>query len=149
QDGLAKTYYNLGSLYKKKDQPDQAVAAYQQAVGVRAKPAHAHPENSYLYDLGASHHVLARYFKTLGHLDKAAKSYLDAAKTFAKLVKKNPGNPEYALRLSGCYRELGSLPHKAGKFDQALSWYNKEVAALEAMPSPRDRGKHHQALGDA
>ncbi|TAH58390.1 MAG: tetratricopeptide repeat protein, partial [Methanosarcina mazei] len=94
-------------------------------------------------NLASSLDELAELFSEIGDFESAEMCYKDELHIYENLLQKepeNPENPEYSLKLSDIYRELGDLFAEEEEIEKARAYYDKEIEIYENLhPAEADK----------
>ncbi len=94
-------------------------------------------------NLAISLDELAELFSDIGDFESAEMCYKDELHIYENLLQKepeNPENPEYSLKLSDIYRELGDLFAEEEEIEKARAYYDKEIEIYENLhPAEADK----------
>ncbi|WP_243466414.1 tetratricopeptide repeat protein [Methanosarcina mazei] len=94
-------------------------------------------------NLAISLDELAELFSEIGDFESAEMCYKDELHIYENLLQKepeNPENPEYSLKLSDIYRELGDLFAEEEEIEKARAYYDKEIEIYENLhPAEADK----------
>ena len=94
-------------------------------------------------NLAGSLDELAELFSEIGDFESAEICYKDEQHIYENLLQKepeNPENPEYSLKLSDIYRELGDLFAEEEEIEKARAYYDKEIEIYENLhPTEADK----------
>lgn len=94
-------------------------------------------------NLASSLDELAELFSEIGDFKSAEICYKDEQHIYENLLQKepeNPENPEYSLKLSDIYRELGDLFAEEEEIEKARAYYDKEIEIYENLhPTEADK----------
>jgi len=94
-------------------------------------------------NLASSLDELAELFSEIGDFESAEICYKDELQIYENLLQKepeNPENPEYSLKLSDIYRELGDLFAEKEEIEKARAYYDKEIEIYENL-RPKEADK--------
>jgi tetratricopeptide (TPR) repeat protein len=131
----AEAYYNLGTLYLRKNDFDQARQYLQQTVKLR--PTHAEAWNNLgmlaaqtgqieeaVRDFQQSLSIKPNYataLLNLGHLYRRAHNFSEAEDLLARAVEAEPDNPEANYNLGMLYAQQNQFPKASEYFERALT----------------------------
>ncbi|WP_410507074.1 tetratricopeptide repeat protein [Methanosarcina hadiensis] len=94
-------------------------------------------------NLSSSLDELAELFSEIGDSESAEMCYKDELHIYENLLQKepeNPENPEYSLKLSDIYRDLGDLFSEEEDIEKARGYYDKEIEIYENLhPAEADK----------
>jgi hypothetical protein len=130
---LARTYTNLGNLFKETGDPNKARKAYEQAQQILEPLAREHPTvTGYAYDLAATYSNLGVLLHDTGD-PEARKAHEQAREIFERLVRENPKVTVYAQGLARTYMNLGVLLRETGDPDEARKAYEQALEIRERL----------------
>ena len=113
---IMDAHISLAGWLVRVKRPDEAIAAYQKALGLKPD------DDITLFNL--AHLLLAR-----GRTGDA----LDALEVFRSALKVNPKNPQAWYNLATLYLDLGRLDEAGSSFTEALAANPKQAAALNGL----------------
>ncbi|UJS19451.1 MAG: tetratricopeptide repeat protein [Candidatus Brocadia sp.] len=132
----AATLNNLGVLQKDKNEFDDALKSYKEALEIRKKLALANPQ-TYLPYVATTLNNLGNLQSDKNEFDDALKSYKEALEIYRKLALANPQTylPDVATTLNN----LGNLQSDKNEFDDALKSYKEalEIRKKLALANPQ------------
>jgi serine/threonine protein kinase/Flp pilus assembly protein TadD len=132
QADLAASLLNLGSLYDATGRPGEAEKAYDEARAIRQRLADLYPNVvMHRHYLAASLNNLANVYSDTGRPEKAAAADQQAHAIRQELVTAHGDVLEFVIELGGSQCNLGNRAKAAGKFAEALEWYDQSVSTLE------------------
>ncbi|HYV38502.1 MAG TPA: tetratricopeptide repeat protein, partial [Gemmataceae bacterium] len=131
---LARTYYNLGILYKDTGKQQQAQKALEDAVAILDELARAYPEKLvYRQHLGRAYLNLAPVMERTAGFEQALVISQKAIETFRLLITLNPQAPDYQQELAVCYNNLGNAYARAGDMAKAETNYTDARALFKRL----------------
>lgn len=132
----ATTLNNLGALQSKKNEFEDAMKSFKEALEIRRKLAQANPQ-TYLPDVATTLNNLGILQKDKNEFEDAMKSYKEALEIRRKLAQSNPQAylPDVAMTLNN----LGNLQCKKNEFVDALKSYKEalEIYRKLAQTNPQ------------
>jgi serine/threonine protein kinase len=155
---LAGSYHNFGLLLRDRGKYDEAEPVFRRALSVERELANGFPNvPEHWSALASSERALGMLFARQRKWAEAEAAQREALAAWEKLVKLCPAVPKYAVNLGGTQVNLGLIEADKGDFKTALSWLDKAIATLGAVPSAakesgdcrRFRGNAHGARAGA
>ena len=132
----ATTLNNLGNLQSQKNEFEDALKSYKEALEIRRKLAQANPQ-TYLPDVAMTLNNLGLLQYKKNEFEDALKSYKEALEIYRKLAQANPQTylPYVAMTLNN----LGNLQYKKNEFEDALKSYKEalEIYRKLAQTNPQ------------
>jgi tetratricopeptide (TPR) repeat protein len=129
QHGLAETYNNIGSLYRRTGKPSDALRSFAAALKIDTKLADANPSvSAFQRDRAISHNNIGVLLMETGKPVEALKSYEAALAISAKLAKANPSDSELQNDLAASHNNIGNVLTVTGESTEAMTSYEAALA---------------------
>jgi tetratricopeptide (TPR) repeat protein len=134
QSSLAKSYNNLGNVYRHRESMGEAATFLEKGLHIREKLVRKNPAVLTFQDeLAGSFNNLGILYRETGQLTKASAACDQALALWRRLAEDHPDVPSYALSLGGAYLNRGSCDSTADQRAQALEWYGQSIQTLEPL----------------
>jgi tetratricopeptide (TPR) repeat protein len=154
---LAAAYSILGRLFgAQPGESLQAIAAFQQAIELRAAITRERPElTDQLYHLATELDDLASHQQTMGQLEPALEHFRQALAIFERLAQLYPGVATYHEGLGMTYNLMTDVERQRGENAEALAFAQKARVVFEQLITEnphtisyqRDLAKTYNNLG--
>jgi serine/threonine-protein kinase len=136
---LAETTRQIGSVA-------DALRSYSEAVAIRERLAHDHPDVvAYRTDLAIAHNNLGNVLDETGRPAEALESYRASHAIWERLARDDPASPAYQGRLATCHNNLGALLYSTGRPAQALQSYGRALAIRQRLAHEHPGDTRYQA----
>jgi serine/threonine-protein kinase len=137
QSALADAHFRLGDVYRRRRQGEKAEAEYREALRLQEQLVRDHRAIPlYRADAARTHNNLGLFYLGAKQWEKSEASFRVALPHWEALTKEHPREVEYALGLSATCYNLGNIRADNDKAGDALSWYDRALAALEGRFRP-------------
>ena len=113
----ANTYHNLGKVYGKKGQYDQAIEHLKEALNIQLAVLGKEHANTAI-----NYHNLGVTYRNQGKYDEAIAHYKEALQININVLGKQHASTAQT------YHNLGVVYNKQGKYDQAIEHYKEALA---------------------
>jgi tetratricopeptide (TPR) repeat protein len=132
---IALAWFRLAEIHRLREQRDQAVHAYREAIARQESLFQEHPQESrYLQDLANSHNWLGELFLESGSPVNEAETHFRAALDLQQvLVREFPSEPAYGLELARSHYNLGIIHKNSNRLLEARADYDKSVDLLSQL----------------
>jgi tetratricopeptide (TPR) repeat protein len=131
---LATSHNNLGLLLRATGRPQEAEAAFRQALKLYEQLATDFPTRpDYRQGLAMSHHNLGYLLQTTGRLQEAQAAYRQALKLQEQLAAEFPTRPDYRQELARSHNNLGYLLQTTGRLQEAEAAYRQALKLQEQL----------------
>jgi tetratricopeptide (TPR) repeat protein len=140
QGELAECHHRIGGLLASTGRPDEALAAYEQALTIRQELAVTRPDIiQFQFDLARSISSVGYLLQITGKPGEALAAFERSLAMHEKLVEANPNVTEFQFVLAYNHITIGWILTQTGKPVEALTSYGRAIAILrklvEANPS--------------
>jgi tetratricopeptide (TPR) repeat protein len=124
----------LGDVLAAKDEPEAALAAYEEARGDVEGLAEREPENAvWQRDLSLAHDRIADALSARGELGLALESCRKSLAIAEALAARDPGNAGWQRDLSVAHERLGEMQERQGDLDGALASLRAGLKIAEGL----------------
>ncbi len=131
---LAVTAVAVGQLSDEIGDKLQARLTYEEARGIYARLAGAHPGDAvYPRELAMCHNNIGNLQREAGQTSEGSRSHLLALAIQQRLAAVNPSDPGIQRDLAGTYNNLGVLQSQSGQPGQALRSYEQALAIQQRL----------------
>jgi tetratricopeptide (TPR) repeat protein len=132
---IALAWFRLGEIHRRRDQHDQAVHAYGEAIARQEELCRAFPqEPGYLQDLANSHNWLGEVLQEHGRsLAEAERHYRAALGLQQELTRAAPSQPSYRMELARSHYNLGIVQRNTNRLPEAQADYDRAVEVLNEL----------------
>jgi eukaryotic-like serine/threonine-protein kinase len=129
---LAKTDYNIGTLYLKTRELDKALSAFEQSLSFRSQLAAAHPSvTDYQENVGKTNREIGWLLQEIRQFDKSRPYVERSIEIFRQLVQAHPDRADFQSHLGLSLNSLGCLHDEARDNAKALVDFQQALAAQE------------------
>ena len=117
----------IAGIYETKNQLNDALKYYQEALEIKKQLKVAYPENSdYLHAYSISLDRLAGIYEAMNQLDDSLQYYQEETETFRQLKDAYPENPSYLRDYSVSLERLAGIYEAMNQLDDALQYYQED-----------------------
>jgi len=124
RSGEAVTLNNIGEVYRRIGQPQEALTYFNQALPIRQEVGDRSGEATTLSNIGGVYNGIGQPQKAITHLEQSVQIYLQMRQGF---VREN--RPEFLQQERGTVIALTDLLIQQQQPDQAFEWINRFTAA--------------------
>jgi tetratricopeptide (TPR) repeat protein len=149
-DWLARSYYNIATIQRKRNQKEQALRSFEQSLYHRAPLVAAHPSvTAFHADLGATYREIAWLQHFAGEDEKAVATAQQAIAVFERLVKSDPDPARYHSELARSWSTLGCVLDEMKENRKAEPAFVRAVAEERlAVAASKDVNEYKTVLSD-
>ena len=145
QGDLSVSYSRVAGILKAKDQLDEALALYEEALAICERLVQEQDTPEYQRNLSISYHKVADILETQGQWNRALALYAESLEIDERLVREQD-TPRNCRDLSISYERVAGNLEARDQLDEALAWYKKGLALRERLVQEQDTPRHRLDL---
>src|SRR5262249_30050865 len=138
---IALAWFRLGEIHRMRDQHDEAVISYEEAIGRQGQLCRDYPkEPAYRQDLANSHNWLGELYREDGRSQELAEEHFRLALDLQKkLADDFHDQAIYRIELGRSHYNLGIVQEDTNRLAGARADFDRAVELLASLPSKEDR----------